>query len=504
MNKIVRLFHLLARLSGVRCRVVLCGPLVPSLMAIAGCSTAVVYDQVGKPSGSVESLAGYIPSTVTDIKLVFLHGVGDHCPGYALSGGTAGGWFDDKKAAKLGLTPIDPEPTKTTKIYSDEFLSTPDGSVVHPFDNQSYVALRTQNFTYGTAKAHVEAIEITWSPLTQWIKNRQLVDDYTEKGNVSCNDDLVISGEIDPVSGKPPPRLAINRVLKEDLLDRNLADAAIYMGQYHSVMQLGVADALCHALTGQPVVDGQGDRQAPVCDWNKATVAPHTGFIFVTHSLGGRLLYDTLLGLMDLDAPGVDRAALATEFPRSSTYMSDVMSRTPVVYMMANQLSFLGMANTTAQDTSDSIVDKPAVDLIGQQDQGQDLSLAAGVQGRAQAAIDRCVNVGCRLSVAKQAAVALNPRGHDDPPSEQLSVVAFSDTDDLLTWPVPSKYQRDAGNPQAGKILPLKFINVYVDNATRWLFFEWPPSAHDDYFINGAVWNVIHCGAYNGQPKECY
>lgn len=501
MNTIVRLLNLAPVALGLSCRSALYGALLLSFVIFAACSTADVYqtnDTRGVPTGAVESLAGYIPSSVTDVKLVFVHGVGDFCPGYALSGDDSGGWLNNKKAAKLGLSPIDPEPVTNGTIYSNEFLSAPD-EPVHPADSTSYVALRTQRFSYGPTAVHVDAIEVTWSPLTQWIKNDMLADDFTEPGIVSCAENQADPVKKDGTVPKPPPRLVINRELKEKLLDRNLADAGIYMGQYHSVMQLGVADALCHALTGQAVVPGESDIPKPACDWSKTSVPPHTSYIFVTHSLGSRLLYDTLLGLMNFDSPGVDRAAIQKEFPGSVPYLQDVVSRTPVIYMMANQLTFLGMANITTDDTSTSVINKPAVvGLPGQQLQGQALA-TANVLAATQKAFKGCTDIYCRLRLAKEAALLVQASNPTDPPSRTLAMVAFSDTDDLLSWPVPSKYQRVVGD-----LDPLTFTNVYVRNATRWLrLFEWPPSAHAGYFTNDSVWQVIHCGAEKGHPKDC-
>lgn len=264
---------------------------------------------------------------------------------------------------ELGLQVIDAKPRAGELIYSNEFLSVP-GRTPHPFDDQSYVALRTQNFTYGSASVHVEAIEVTWSPLTQWVKNDRLADDFTMPGSVTCLPDQMgpepIKGAKD-MEVQAPGRLLINRSLKEGMLDRNLADAAIYMGQYHTVMQLGLADALCHALTGQPVMKREGGAPNPVCDWRKGPMEPNTRYIFVTHSLGSRLLYDTLLALMHTDSPGVEQAAFQQTFPGSDKYVNGIMSKTPIIYMMVNQLTFLGMANISADDTSKTAIYKPAV-----------------------------------------------------------------------------------------------------------------------------------------------
>jgi hypothetical protein len=275
--------------------------------------------------------------------------------------------------------------------------------------------------------------------------------------------------------------------VKEDILDRKLADSAIYMGQYHTVMQLGLADALCHAFTGQPILPANPLKPNPPCDWSKASVDPKTRYVFVTHSLGSRLLYDTLLGLLGKNPPGVDQSALATEFPGAESYLRDMLAHTPVIYMMANQLTFLGMANITAQDTTATANRKPAgapVELqLSETEKGQ-----SGAQGKNE----KCEDVICLLAQAKSESVQTQVLKAVPAVSATLDVVAFSDTDDLLTWSIPKEYEHE----------PLRIVNVYVQNAARFLVVEDPVSAHGGYFKSGAVWDVIRCGA-QGTTVNC-
>lgn len=450
---------------------------------LSACAGPGVYqpgDAHGDPHGIVKPLNTYLSDEVTDVKLVFIHGVGDFCPGYALSGDSDDGWLGNDTAKKIGLIPNGAAPVTELPIYSNEFLTPSEGNP-HPYDDQSYVALRTQNFTYPPSKIRVEAIEVTWSPLTQWVKNTRLRDDFTKPGIFSC---LPISqGE----QAQPPSRLALNRLVKEDILDRKLADSAIYMGQYHTVMQLGLADALCHAFTGQPILPANPLKPNPRCDWSKASVDSKTRYVFVTHSLGSRLLYDTLLGLLGKNPPGVDQSALAIEYPGAESYLRDMLAHTPVIYMMANQLTFLGMANITAQDTAATANRKPAgapVELqLSETEKGQ-----PGAQGKNE----KCEDVFCLLAQAKSESVRTQVLKAVPTVSATLDVVAFSDTDDLLTWSIPKEYEHE----------PLRIVNVYVQNAARFLVIEDPVSAHGGYFKSGAVWDVIHCGA-QGTTVNC-
>ncbi|MGY2438414.1 hypothetical protein [Pseudomonas sp. SDO52101_S400] len=473
-------------------------------LILAACSKVYVYDlqdKQGDATGKVASLATHISTGVRNVKLVFIHGVGDHCPGYALSGKDESGWFSTKQAKKLGLEAIEDAPRFEEPIYSNEFISAVQKQP-HIFDDQSYVAVRRQKFSYGSAGVNVEAIEVTWSPLTQWIKNGRLAKDFTRPGSYKC-----VPGEMEPVltnhakddEVQAPGRLLVNRILKENVLDRNLADAAIYTGQYHTVMQLGLADALCYGLTGQPVKKSNGSVPNRVCNWNKGRMEPNTRYIFVTHSLGSRLLYDTLLGLMQMEAPGVEKAALDQAFPDADKYVNGILNKTPVIYMMANQLTFLGMANITSNDNSKSVIYKPAV--VGD---AVDLQSSDFASPRPEEITNElnseCNEVGlCQLALAIKSA-RRTPRlanGGEDASavSQGLEIVAFHDTNDLLSWPVPPEYQRVIDKKYRGEI---RFTNVFVRNAPRLLIFESPTSAHQNYFKNGDVWKTIKCGYTDG------
>ena len=99
--------------------------------------------------------------------------------------------------------------------------------------------------------------------------------------NVSCNP---------PITRAPPARVAVNRLIKEILFDRALTDALLYSGTYGVVIQRGVAEALCRAISGSLPSDGTR------CQWPDPR-SDNANYISVTHSLGNRISYDVLLSL---------------------------------------------------------------------------------------------------------------------------------------------------------------------------------------------------------------
>ena len=437
--------------------------IVPFGLAIAlcaGCSSPVIYSQSDmdndKPAtGEIQPLSSLIPADTKTIRLVFVHGVGDHCSGYAL--GERDGWLNTTTAAAIGMTPRSGEDA-SGKIFSSVFTGA-------AFNERSFVEYQVKGFSLKLTDGRslpVDAIEITWSHLTQWIKSNQLGYDSPSvtpspgKSDGAC---VQAPSASTPDGRNPPGRLWLDRTIKEKVFDRNLADAVLYSGSYGGAMEKGVAEALCHAVAHQP--DSQG------CTWPDARNEATYTNIFVTHSLGSRLVYDVILDLMRTDRPGRENP-----FPPApaNDFVAAMLGRSAAFYMMANQLSLLGLAH----------VPEKADPSAG--------PIAAGF-----GLVDRSDgDVLATLIEKRREVVQSVPR---------LELVSFNDTNDLLTWHIPNWYAKSEA-ARAGSV-QVNVTNVFVRNAFPWLIVEDPTAAHDNYFENGTVWQAIRCGGNAGALTSC-
>jgi hypothetical protein len=333
--------------------------------------------------------------------------------------------------------------------------------------------------------APVDAVEITWSNLTYGIKDAQLIYDFTERDraehlkkpedpntqDMSC----FWSGPAATQPSTVPARVSVNALIKESTLDRSLADAILYAGPFNRILQHAVAEGLCDAITlaaRQPTPD----TVSSACNWNQAqTVLDRrdTVYVVVTHSLGSRMLYSVLINLNGQNWYGdsaFDIAANQPDAPAAKT-ISAFTCQMPVVYMMANQFSLLGLAsagtvaNIIADDPKSESVSEVRAFLPGLTD--DDASI------KAKNKIDpiKCSSNGA----------------HDVVPSgSKPTFVAFTDPNDLLSWSIRS--DMDTGN--------FEFFNVFVDNRRwHWLgLYEDAASAHSGYFNNKDVGRLIACG----------
>lgn len=471
-------------------------PSLLSVLALFGCANAPIISNpaeapntpaLGDVTGISKHLAGKNRAVV-----VFMHGVGDHCPGYALDGDF--GWLRNAITPSLGLKAQGPGPSAPIDILDSEFM--PDRRP----DSASNVTFITRDFSYTAADGHdvdIHAVEITWSQLTQWVKTKQLGYDLTEPPDKPQSETPSCPYVADVAYKKPPSRQWLNRSLKESVLDRSLVDAVLYAGAYGKVMRRGVAEALCLALEGTKNDSGK------LCTWPALPDKPvrrQTAYFFVTHSLGSRMIYDTLLGLTGHDVNQYVHTFEQTEIDAAKDYVDDMAVHTAAFYMMANQLPLLGLAY---EDGTQSSTDGPEPYLSVREGSPINQALSTmppGSAPSAQVTGNVATTAAVRPGVTEFAARRMKSASDKGEQILKLKVVAFSDANDLLSWGIPAWYQvpRDGSTPE------VDFTNVYVQNSSHWFgVFENPAAAHANYFVNPEVWRVIRCGAKGGVVNSC-
>jgi hypothetical protein len=446
-------------------------------------------------TGELKPLSSLIPGG-TSVRLFFIHGVGDHCPGYVFDADT--GWLRNKNLTEMGMSAVGaPGPLKSINVSI--FMGGETDSKAKVFSQTQLYELTLPD---RTNKVNVEAIEITWSPLTQWIKSNQLGYDSPSAFGVGTR----CVEPIDPKITKTvqaPSRMWFNETIKEKVFDRNLSDAILYAGSYGKTMERGLAEAVCHSVVDIP------DNQK--CTWLNPESFEEKRYVnfFVTHSLGSRMTYDMFI---DLLGKTTDQANPFTPIERDAArgYLETMIANTPAFYMMANQLALLGLANVPPEARSaqpvahpfsekhvriinraDIILDKP--DVIQSDPMGDPIEQISEL---------KTPRVPFGNVLQKIVQLKDNATNHRSGTTDSLQIVSFNDTNDLLTWHIPSWYADDDANDDE-KRTSVKVADVFVGNAPRLFFFENPTKAHVDYFINSSVWNVIRCGAQNGKVLSC-
>jgi hypothetical protein len=271
---------------------------------------------------------------------------------------------------------------------------------------------------------------LLWSPLTTPLKGDLCYDQGSKSAQCPA---------AEAAKAYPYERARLNQMIKDHLINDCLADAMIYQGKpridINERMQAAILQAV-NTTGGRPMAD---DELAPQ---NKIPV------MVVTDSVGSKITFDAIYKLATGPGKGKEKAGIA------------LFNRTALVFMRANQMPILALADKHLDGTASS-----------------ERSDAGFPTDPIQALIQR------------RNAEPAGARSRSVP-----TVVAFSDPNDLLSYPLArSPLAAAAGYP---------IVDVIVSNDKSYLgLFELPDTAHLDYAKTGAVRRLIACG--NPRSSAC-
>lgn len=181
-------------------------------------------------------------------------------------------------------------------------------------------------------------------------------------------DALCVPGATNPVNscGAEPHAhhrsARVNDVIKRSVMNYGLADAAIYLSDFGDLMRSGIRNALCLALMDEQLAAGQLlnvdtitspcltlDERTSLGQSISLSFLPEEAiddlrtsrpFFVLTKSLGSRMFFDAL-------ELGDDEGSI---FPGAAYVRDEFLSRSPVVYMSANQIPLLGLSDISRSE----------------------------------------------------------------------------------------------------------------------------------------------------------
>lgn len=264
-----------------------------------------------------------------------------------------------------------------------------------------------------TARGGVRFTALVWSKLTEPLK-QQLLFDMT-----GTPTDCATASEC------KPKRARFNGEFKDKLLNDCLADALAYEGVSRPVIRGAMVSVLSQVLA-------EGDPGRPL--------------VLVSDSLGSKIVFDALADMLD-------SASLAS----TQSVGKSAATRMGLVFMNANQLPILGLADQNVSPPPAALADADA------------------------APVDPL-----RRYLAARRKQGLSA----------LKVVAFTDPNDLLSYRLlPSSYVGEN----------LLIADVLVSNTKTFLgLLELPDKAHLGYSTNPDVARFIACGQEKaGKNPRC-
>lgn len=240
----------------------------------------------------------------------------------------------------------------------------------------------------------------------------------------------------------PYARATLNRELKRGLINDCMTDVVVYGGVNGVNIRHAAQEAVCDSMGGR--FEGMACNVPP--GGSPAALA------FVTESLGSKLIFDAILEVWAAVEKGGDKTA--------ADRMANSLAATRTMYMVANQLPLLDAAGTaTAGAIWDASPRRPAT------------------RGNTR-------NVFELFSRVRRAAART---------TEPMTVVAFSDPNDLLSY-------RIVPGHLDGDLKDFRIVNVIVSNDTTYFdYVERPDTAHCGYTWNAHVFGMLAKGYHDGK-----
>ena len=237
---------------------------------------------------SFDGLAPFLDNRRGKMKVLMVHGVGDHQPGYATE-------FVEKLAQELDLPVMSAEKKNITLTRRDDNTKN--------LGNLSVVRLLSRDRT-----KELMFYELTWSIITA--KQKEVLA-YDNSGEYSFR------------------RAEINNMLKKFSNDTG-PDPIIYLGESKDDILVSFGQAFCWMIKGD--WDKLPDGHPQACSFNDEGLAKNLSvdqYAVLSHSLGSRITIDGLQRIAEL----IDK--------RDINFRETLKTKKIPIYMMSNQLPML-------------------------------------------------------------------------------------------------------------------------------------------------------------------
>ena len=366
------------------------------------------------------------PKSGGDLKLLMVHGIGTHLPGYSTR-------LAENLARELDLDVVDREPKKIAlRLAANEqaMEMALDRGDVRGKTGDNNGTLTVHRYRSKSSQRKMIFYELTWSEITEADKK---IMAYYDSGEYSFR------------------RAGVNKDLKQ-FVNSHLPDPLIYLGDAQLNIQLSVAQALCWMFTRDYTdIPRETDQ---ICNFQEypPTEVRQDGYLFVSHSLGSRILTDALQLVTASMAEYEKRDNVSANV---AEWRESLRDQTLTIFMLSNQLPLLQLG-------------RDAPEVTNQYD-------------------DYCTADGEK---------------RDKRVFDKAQIVAFSDPNDILSWAVPPGYEDENMDSRLCPSLVNVIINIAEVKSVFGLQLASPGDAHRGYDNDERVIKLIAHGMHNegGDP----
>jgi len=321
-----------------------------------------------------------------DVKVLMVHGIGTHLPGYSTR-------LAENLARELNLDVVDRAPKVIQlrlHVHPRVFQEAVDRGIMRGELGESNGTVILQRYRSKDGTRKMTFYELTWSEITEPDKR---VINYDSSGEYSFR------------------RAGLNHELKQ-FINNVLPDPLIYLGDAQGNIQTSVSQTLCWMFTRDyEEVPQQTDEACEFYGYTPDDLRNDT-FTFISHSLGSRILTDSLQTITATVAYG--QGEQSDETLKVSTQWVDTLQNESLsIFMLSNQLPLLQLGRPPPLVTN----------------QFPDYCTAEGNkrEGRVFA---------------------------------ESRLVAFSDPNDILSWSVPPGYEDQYLDSRMCPVLTNVIINI--------------------------------------------
>lgn len=246
-----------------------------------------------------------------DLKLLMVHGIGTHLPGYATR-------LAENLARELNLDVVNREPKVITLRFRMPEQAVADAlrGRIRGKTGDKIGTVMVNTYWNKANDRKMTFYELTWSEITEADKRILAYDD---------------SGEY------TFRRAGLNKDLKQ-FVNSHMPDPLIYLGDAHFTIQQAVTQTLCWMFTQDyDQLPKQTDQVCHFQDYPPTEVRKDS-YVFVSHSLGSRILTDAW---QTVTAGLVMEAGMKNASPNVADWRRALQDETMTIFMLSNQLPLL-------------------------------------------------------------------------------------------------------------------------------------------------------------------
>lgn len=345
------------------------------------------------------------------VKVMMIHGVGTHHPGYSAR-------IRDNLSKSLNLTVLSRKPK--------------DIILINPADKKTVIGnLRVTRMQDEDRKHNLLFYELTWSDITSSQKSFLSYDMNKESAY---------------------KRSAFNNTVKGFLND-TAPDPMIYLTDKNHLILNATKQSTCWML-GKSWSQLK-DKQKEVCkvsSYQQIQHLNHENIIFITHSLGSRILIDTIVNIAD----EVGRDDLK-HHKEAQLIINELKNKEFTVFMLANQLPMLQI-------------------------------------GRPKPKVNQQISGYC------------TPKGkhYSGRIFKKLNIVAFSDPNDILSYNIPQSFVDEYIDSRICPSVTNVSINIASEISAFGVGMVNPITAHTGYDNDERVINIISNGTSHIKENKTF